>query len=373
MKTIHVIIGTRPEAVKIAPVFKALQGRDNLRVRLISTGQHKEILEQTLRAFDLKPFRDLKAMIPGQSLTQLTANLLVKLERLFYGERPDIVLAHGDTTTCYATALSCFYHSIPFFHVEAGLRTYRIDSPFPEEFNRQCIAQMASHHFAPSAHAMNNLVAEGVDPRAITVAGNTVLDAIQLMERRKPAGMSEPEVLRQAAQFEKTAVLTLHRRETGAGSLGDILATIREVAAKRPDTAFVFPVHPNPQVKILAEGILSDQENVFLTKPMSYPDFLTLLSRSSLVLTDSGGVQEEAAHLGKKVLVLRDVTERSDGIEQDSTKVIGTDRHRIFLEISAALSGVAIQVNGSAARCFDTSAKSPSEIVADVVEEKCRA
>ncbi|MGE0172523.1 MAG: non-hydrolyzing UDP-N-acetylglucosamine 2-epimerase [Oligoflexales bacterium] len=371
MKTIHVIIGTRPEAVKIAPVFLALQGKNNLRVRLISTGQHRDLLGQTLSAFGLKPFRDLKVMIPGQSLSQLTANLLVKFEGLFGEERPDLVLAHGDTTTCYASALSCFYHSIPFFHVEAGLRTYRLDSPYPEEFNRQCVTQMASHHFTPCEQAKNHLLSEGIDPQAITVAGNTVHDAIRLMLETKNEGIADADIIQKVSEYEKIAVLTMHRRETGSDSLSDVLTAIKQVAAREPSTAFVFPVHPNPQVKTLAEAILSGTSNVLLTPPLNYPDFLSLLSRSSLVLTDSGGVQEEAAYFGRKVLVLRDTTERNDGFAESTTKIIGTNPENVIAEISASLSGVSVRLTPD--KLFSDSHRSPSQIVADVVDEKCRA
>ena len=361
MKTVYLIVGTRPEAIKMAPVYAALSQKTGLRVRLISTGQHQSLLHQALGSFGITADHDLGVMRPGQTLSQLTANLLIALEALFKREKPDLILAHGDTTTCYATALSAFYHNIPLFHVEAGLRTFRLDSPFPEEFNRQCVARMASHHFAPSDIAFQHLIDEGVSSQSITVTGSTVYDAIKLTQKE----FSDAS----AIAGQKTAVITLHRREQGSDGLASIMAAIRTAAQTHQDTTFMFPVHPNPTVQTLSERILGATENVVLMPPLEYPQFLAMLNQASLVLTDSGGVQEEAAYLGKRVLILRDISERDDGFGSGTTKVIGTEPERIVAAIAHylnATAGVSQAMNG-----FGIGVPSASQMIADVVAEQC--
>lgn len=366
---VHVIIGTRPEAIKTAPVFKAMAAKSGLDTKLISTGQHRELLSQALSAFDLEPTYDLQVMREGQSLSQLTSNLLLAMENLFRHDKPDVVLAHGDTTTCYASALSSFYHGIPFFHLEAGLRTFRLDSPFPEEFNRQCITKMASHHFATSMTAQQNLLEDGIDSESITVTGNTLYDAIQQMN----PGKQEQTLLNFDPRFDrddfsKTVLLTLHRRAQGTASLKPVMDALKQVADKQPNTCFVFPVHPSPAVSKLAAEVFSGVPNIVLSPPLEYPEFLTLMAESSLILTDSGGVQEEAAFLGKNVLVLRDVTERNDGVDSGTTQIVGTDPSRIYNKTMEALNSVTYKPMTSISM-----AESPSRIVADVVLERCSA
>lgn len=361
MKTVHLIVGTRPEAIKMAPVYAALRQRKGFTVRLVSTGQHQNLLHQALGSFGIAADHDLGVMRPGQTLSQLTANILIALETLFKREKPDLILAHGDTTTCYATALSAFYHNVPLFHVEAGLRTFRLDAPFPEEFNRQCVARMASHHFAPTDLALSHLLAEGVSSQAVTVTGSTVYDAIKLAQRE--ASESLPTI------HQKTAVITLHRREQGQDGLAGIMAAIRSAAQIQQDTTFLFPVHPNPAVQKLSEQILGSSQNIVLMPPLEYPQFLAMLNSASLVLTDSGGVQEEAAYLGKQVFILRDISEREDGLGDGTTQIIGTDPNRILAAITQFLN--TYKVPELQVRAFATGVPSASEMIADVVAEQC--
>ncbi len=361
MKTVHIIVGTRPEAIKMAPVYEELSLNPSLRVRLVSTGQHQTLTRQALHAFGMKPDYDLQVMRHGQTLSQLTANLLVELELLFKKEKPDLILAHGDTTTCYATALSAFYHTIPLFHVEAGLRTFRLDSPFPEEFNRQCVSKMAAHHFAPTDSAQKNLVEEGISSSVVTVTGSTVFDAIELSRKLSPHSMM------QTQSRSKSVVFTLHRREQGTTGLRQIMDGIRSAADRNLDTSFIFPVHPNPVVQSTARDVFSSAKNVTLMNPLEYPEFLALLSRSSLVLTDSGGVQEEAAYLGKQVLILRDISERPDGFTSGTTKIIGTNTAAITSEINRRLALHSCDVLPDPI----ASSESPSKIIANVVGERC--
>lgn len=355
MKTIYLIIGTRPEAIKMAPIFKTLSQKENLDVRLISTGQHQELLKQSLMAFGIDAYEDLGVMTTNQSLAQLTARLLIAMEGLFARKRPDLVLAHGDTTTCYSAALSCFYQEIPFFHVEAGLRTFDIGSPFPEEFNRQNIAQLANHHFAPDEFAKGNLLKENVRERDITVSGSTSIDAMKMVQG-----------FENQIEDGKTILLTLHRREN-SDALENIMKAIRTAAKDHQEMTFIFPVHPNPKVKELASSLFADTVNVKLTSPLQYPQFLTVMAKSSLILTDSGGVQEEAAILGKKVLLLRDFTERRDGIDKGTTKVIGKNLDMIVSNIDTELKQASQNLNLGLALNGSPSA---SELISDVVLEK---
>lgn len=363
MRTVHLIIGTRPEAIKMAPVYRALQQRNDLRVRLVSTGQHRELLTQTLDAIGLPVDYNLNVMRPGQSLSGLTAQLLTGLEKLFIEDEPDVILGHGDTSTCYATALSAFYHSIPFFHVEAGLRSFRLDSPFPEEFNRQCVSRMASFHFAPSTQAEAHLRAEGVRAEDIAVVGSTGHDAIRLVAQQ--GAVLPPALVSRLAKFSRHALFTLHRREGGAASLRHIMRAIDEAAGQHPETLFVFPVHPNPQVKQLAQELFCDRPNIHLSEPLDYPSFLTLLNSSALVLTDSGGVQEEAAYFGRRTLVLRELSERADGFD-GRTEVVGIEGEKIIRRVAESLANV------PTAETPQTRAEySASENVARIVGERC--
>lgn len=325
MKTVQVVVGTRPEAIKMAPVYRALQARPGIRTQLVSTGQHRELLAQAFRAFGLRPDADLSVMTHGQSLSSLTATLLERLAQHLAADRPDLILVHGDTTTCFATALSAFYHGVPVAHVEAGLRTHRLDSPFPEEFNRQCVARLASFHFAPDEVARANLLREGVEDARIHVTGTTVVDALAMLPRDREAA-SDP-----------VSLITLHRREKGEAEFREILRAIAEAVAAKPEEKFIYPVHPSPVVRRCAQEVLSRVSNVTLTEPMAYGDFLRLLARARLVLTDSGGIQEEAAYFGRRVLILRDHTERQDGLAGGLVSLVGTTGAGIRQALAQAL------------------------------------
>ncbi len=367
---VDLIFGTRPEAIKVAPVFKALQNKAELETRLIATGQHRELLAQALSAFGLQATCNLDVMKAGQTLSQLTASLLTALESLYSKDKPQLILAHGDTTTCYAAALSAFYHGIPFFHLEAGLRTFRLNSPFPEEFNRQCITKMASHHFACSEAAVKNLLSDGISDDSITLSGNTLYDAINEMqaETKKDKLAASSFFKAKIAKCKSTVLMTLHRRARGTESLKPVMEAIKNVADLHPDTCFVYPVHPSPAASSLASEVFSSMPNVLLCPPLDYPDFLTLMANSNLILTDSGGVQEEAAYLGKSVLVLRDCSERNDGIERGSTEIVGTDPAQIFARTTETIKNLhttslsQVQIS-----------ESPSQIIAEVVAQRCSA
>lgn len=258
-------------------------------------------------------------MRPGQSLSKLTARLLVKLENHFTANRPDLVLAHGDTTTCFATALSSFYQQIPFFHVEAGLRSYRLNSPFPEEFNRQTVAPMAQHHFAPTEIEKHNLINDGIHSKTITVTGSTVHDAIHIINSKNKNVETIPNI-----GSRPTVVVTLHRREANQ-AMQQTLTGLKQVSVDRPDVLFICPVHPNPAVQNVFRSILGGQENIKLIDPLPYAEFISLLMKSHLVVTDSGGVQEESVYFGKNVLLARTETERRDGLDNGLVRIIGHD------------------------------------------------
>jgi UDP-N-acetylglucosamine 2-epimerase (non-hydrolysing) len=294
-------------------------------------------------------------MLKGQSLSSLTSKLLLKLESLFAESKPDLVLAHGDTTTCFATAVSSFYHHIPFFHVEAGLRTRLLNSPFPEEFNRQTVTPIATHHFAPTETEKKNLLLDGVSDRTITVTGSTVHDAVDLMGVKRDLSAGEKN------SPLKVVVVTLHRRE-GVGSLPLLLQQLKHAARARSDAVFVVPVHPNPAVQEIMARNLSGVENIQLTAPMPYPRFLALLLKSSLVITDSGGVQEEAAFLGKRVLLARDKTEREDGVSSGLVTLVGTSSMSLQEQIAGALKTGVLPTGSAPSRV-----RSASQIIASHV------
>lgn len=299
-------------------------------------------------------------MTPGQSLSQLTSKILVKLENYFHHEKPDLVLAHGDTTTCFATAVSSFYHQIPFFHVEAGLRTYRLNSPFPEEFNRQTIAPIATHHFAPTLLEKKNLLKDGISGSTITVTGSTIHEAVRAMQSKiDPANESIFSLL---SGHRPLVVVTLHRRES-IQVLENTLQGIKRAASNRRDALFICPVHSNPLVQKAFKTFLGGTENIILTQSLEYSQFVSLLLRARLVVTDSGGVQEEAAFLGKKVLLARCETERNDGFQAGLIKLVGSSSENIQKSILCELS-----VNQSKKK-FNThvSAKPASEIITDEV------
>lgn len=316
-------IGTRPEAIKMAPVVHALRGDARFAARVLFTGQHRELLDQVDAYFGIAPDRDLAVMQAGQALPALTARLIEGLDATLADEAPDVVLAQGDTTTVFATALACYYRRIPFGHVEAGLRTDDLFSPYPEEANRRLASVLTTHHFAPTARACDNLLREGVPGERVHITGNTVVDALQgLAARELPLPFAVPE--------GPLVLITLHRREHFGAPLRGILEALRRVFEARPGVTGVYPVHPNPQVREPALEVLGGLANVRLVDPLDYGGFMALMRRATLLMTDSGGVQEEAPSLGIPLLVLRDVTERPEGVEAGVARLCGTDPERIY-------------------------------------------
>ncbi len=341
------VFGTRPEAIKMAPVVHALrqraqQGAD-LRPRVYVTGQHRDMLDQVLRLFDLEADADLDVMQPGQQLPDLTARMLTGLSALFERDRPDLVLVHGDTTTALAGALAAYYQRIPVGHVEAGLRTGQRYSPFPEELNRRLVDHLATYHFAPTARAAANLAAEGIAPDNILQTGNTVIDALLLTLKRqgRDAGLrlfeQAPELGAAIAGGMRVVLVTSHRRENFGTGLVGICQALRDLTHTFPDVDVAYPVHPNPNVRATVENLLSEAERVHLLPPLDYDLFCYLMSESHLILTDSGGVQEEAPVLNKPVLVLRDTSERPEAVAAGAARVVGTQRRAIVEAASRLL------------------------------------
>lgn len=335
MQRILVTFGTRPEAIKMAPVVKALRARgEDFDTRVCVTAQHRAMLDQVLDLFDLRPDVDLDLMRPGQTLAALTSRVIERMSETLAAERPDVVLVHGDTTTAMGTALAAFYLRIPVGHVEAGLRSGRMDAPFPEEMNRVVIDRVADRLFAPTPGAAANLEREGVDAARILVTGNTAIDAL-LDVRARLDDLRIP--LREAIDPGRRLVLvTAHRRENFGTPLASVFEALEAIARRFPDVELVYPVHPNPQVEGPARQRLQ-APNLRLVEPVDYASLVWLLDRARLVLTDSGGIQEEGATLGRPVLVLREVTERPELVEAGAGRLVGTDRDRIVDEASRLL------------------------------------
>jgi UDP-N-acetylglucosamine 2-epimerase (non-hydrolysing) len=339
------IFGTRPEAIKMAPVVRALMADPAFESRLCVTAQHRQMLDQVLDLFELRPDFDLGLMRPGQDLFDVTAGALLGLRDVLRQVRPDLVLVQGDTTTCFAAALAAFYEAVPIGHVEAGLRTFDLRAPFPEEANRAMVSRLADLHFAPTASARDNLLKEGIPNERITVTGNTVIDALFTVRERLAAfgeGFfaerigAEP-YRRFAAPAGSRILVTGHRRENFGKSFEALCRAIRQLALRHPDWTVVYPVHLNPNVRRPVFEILTGLDNVFLIEPMDYLPFVWLMERSDLVLTDSGGIQEEAPSLGKPVLVMREVTERPEAVEAGTVRLVGTDEARIVEGVETVL------------------------------------
>ncbi len=337
--TILVVFGTRPEAIKLFPVVAALKGDPRFRVRVCVSAQHRGMLDQVLEIAGIVPDHDLDVMKPDQSLDALTAALLVGLGQVMDAEKPARVIVQGDTATAMAGALAAYYRKIPVDHVEAGLRSGNIYHPWPEEINRKIIGAMASLHFAPTETSAAALRAENVDPARVHVTGNTVIDALHWVTARIAA---EPVLAAGLAPLEtrfagkRIIGVTSHRRENFGGGLEAIAEAIRRIAA-RDDVALIFPVHPNPNVRRVMDGALAGLGNVAMIEPLDYPHFARLISLSEIMLTDSGGVQEEAPALGKPVLVMRETTERPEGVAAGTARLVGTDADRIVTEIFTLL------------------------------------
>ena len=335
-KKICMVFGTRPEAIKMAPVIKELQkAGDCFSLRVVVTAQHREMLDQVLDLFGIRADYDLNIMQPGQSLPDLACRILSRLTPVFARERPDLVMVHGDTATTFLGALAAFYLQIPVAHVEAGLRTYRPYSPFPEEMNRRLTGALAAYHFAPTRTAAENLLAERVPPAAVMVTGNTVIDALLAVAARPD--LKIPRAVADIPAGEKVILVTTHRRENLGEPLRRIYSALRLLLADFPGLWVVFPVHRNPLVRKAAKEILGDLSRVRLLPPLEYGSFVALMRRADLVLTDSGGIQEEAPALGKPVLILRDTTERPEAVRAGTVRLVGLDEEKIRAEVRRLL------------------------------------
>ena len=336
---VAVVFGTRPEAIKLFPVIHALRARDHVDVRVIVTAQHRGLLDQVLEIAGIKPDVDLDVMTPNQTLDGLTAKLIVDLGQAFDAEKPDRIVVHGDTLTTMVASLAAYYRKIPVAHVEAGLRSGDIYHPWPEEVNRRVVACVADMNFAPTRTAADALLRENRDAASIHVTGNTVIDALLATRERivaMPALAAGLDELAERFAGKRIIAVTSHRRENFGGGMEAIARSIADIAA-RPDIAVIFPVHPNPNVRPIMEGVLGGLPNVAMIEPLDYPHFVRLLDLCHLVLTDSGGVQEEAPSLGKPVLVMRETTERPEGVAAGTAKLVGTDRGRIVHEVLSLL------------------------------------
>lgn len=325
MKTIMAVLGTRPEAIKMCPLVKELKSRPQLKTVVCVTGQHRQMLDQVLEAFDVVPEYDLAIMQEGQTLIDITARILDRIKDVLLTVKPDIVLVHGDTTTAFVTALACFYLRIPVGHVEAGLRTHNIYSPYPEEFNRQAVDILAKYHFAPTEQAKQYLLQEGKCADSIHVTGNTAIDALRTTVCED---YTHPQLLWAAGS--RLILITAHRRENLGRNMHNMFRAIKRVVAEHPDVKAIYPIHMNPQVRAIADAELSDCDRIRLVEPLSVRDFHNFMARSYLILTDSGGIQEEAPSLGKPVLVMRDTTERPEGIRAGTLKLVGTEEDAIY-------------------------------------------
>ena len=333
MKKVLLSFGTRPEAIKMCPLVKELKTRPEFDTRVCVTGQHREMLSQVLEAFDVRPDVDLHIMKDKQTLFDVTTGILDGIRPVLEREKPDVVLVHGDTTTTFATTLACFYLQIPVGHVEAGLRTHDLYSPFPEEFNRQATGLVARFHFSPTEKARQNLLDEGKKPEMIYVTGNTAIDALKTTVRDD----YRHEVL-DWAKGSRLILLTAHRRENLGEPLHHMFRAIRRIVDSHPDVKVVYPIHMNPVVRQTAHEIFDNDDRIRLIEPLDVLDFHNIMARSYLILTDSGGIQEEAPSLGKPVLVMRDTTERPEGIAAGTLRLVGTGEESIYQSFNELLS-----------------------------------
>ncbi|GLB58979.1 non-hydrolyzing UDP-N-acetylglucosamine 2-epimerase [Cytobacillus sp. NCCP-133] len=324
-KKIMVVFGTRPEAIKMCPLVKELKTRDKLDTVVCVTGQHREMLDQVLDAFSVVPDFDLSIMKAKQTLFDVTINILEKMKNVLEEVKPDVVLVHGDTSTTFVTSLACFYLQIPVGHVEAGLRTYNVYSPYPEEFNRQAVGIVAGYNFAPTEMSKENLLKEGKDPSTIYVTGNTAIDALKTTVRDD---YSHEQL--DWASGSRLIMITAHRRENLGVPMRSMFKAIKRIVDEHSDIKAIYPIHMNPVVREAAKEILGNNDRVRIIEPLEVLDFHNFLSRSYLILTDSGGIQEEAPSLGKPVLVMRDTTERPEGIAAGTLKLVGTDEENIY-------------------------------------------
>ena len=325
MKKVMLVFGTRPEAIKMCPLVNELKNRNSIETIVCVTGQHRQMLDMVLETFEVVPDYDLSIMKERQTLFDISINILDRFRNILLQEKPDIVLVHGDTSTTFMTALSCFYMQIPVGHVEAGLRTYNIYSPYPEEFNRQAVSIISKYNFAPTDQARQNLLKEGKNPQTIYVTGNTGIDALRTTVKKE---YSHPEL--DWAAGSRLIMITAHRRENLGQPMQNMFKAIRRVLDEHPDVKAIYPIHLNPVIREAANSILGNDDRIHLIDPLDVLDFHNFLDRSYLILTDSGGIQEEAPSLGKPVLVMRDTTERPEGIKAGTLKLVGTNEEVIY-------------------------------------------
>lgn len=325
MKKILVVFGTRPEAIKMCPLVLELKKREQLDVTVCVTGQHREMLDQVLEIFQVKPDIDLSIMKEKQSLFDITTIILNKMDRVLTEVSPDLVLVHGDTSTTFATSLACFYRQVAIGHVEAGLRTYNIYSPFPEEFNRRAVSLISKYNFSPTESSKNNLINEGVDAKTIYVTGNTAIDALKTTIKEN----YEHEQLKWASD-SRLILITAHRRENLGKPMEHMFKAIRKIIDNHKDVKAIYPIHMNPEVRKIAKKYFYDCERIRIIEPLEVIDFHNFLAKSYLILTDSGGIQEEAPSLGKPVLVMRNTTERPEGVKAGTLKLVGTNEKTIY-------------------------------------------
>lgn len=334
--TVMVVYGTRPEAIKMAPLILALRADTRFRVQVVVTGQHREMLDQVNEAFGIEPDRDLDIHRPGQTLTDITMRTLNRLTATLELSRPDAVLVQGDTSTTFVAALAAFYTGVTVVHTEAGLRTGNPRSPFPEEINRRLTTQLAALHLAPTTTARENLLREGVDPDRVVVTGNSVIDALHITVNGRPR-ITDPDLASRLALGRPLVLVTAHRRESWGEPLRQVGRALARLAAAHPDHDFVFPAHRNPLVRDAILPAVAGSQNVIVSEPLPYPQFCAVLERSRVVLTDSGGIQEEAPSLGKPVLVMRETTERPEAVAAGTARLVGTEEDAIVHAVSALL------------------------------------
>ncbi len=333
MKKVMLVFGTRPEAIKMCPLVNELKTRESIQTIVCVTGQHRSMLDQVLDAFSVEPDYDLSIMKDKQTLFDVTVNILDRIKTVLEKEKPDVVLVHGDTSTTFSTALACFYMQIPVGHVEAGLRTYNIYSPYPEEFNRQAVGIIAKYNFSPTELSKNNLLKEGKDPSSIYVTGNTAIDALKTTVKEDYTH-SELEW----ASDSRLILITAHRRENLGQPMHQMFRAIRRIIEEHPDVKAIYPIHMNPIVREAANQELGGCDRIRIIEPLEVLDFHNFLARSFMILTDSGGIQEEAPSLGKPVLVMRDTTERPEGISAGTLKLVGTSEEVIYNNFKLLLS-----------------------------------
>ncbi len=358
-----VVFGTRPEAIKMCPLVKELRTRDNLETLVCVTGQHRQMLDQVLDTFDIVPDFDLSIMKDKQTLFDVTTTILQGMREVLETARPNLVLVHGDTSTTFATALSAFYLNIPVGHVEAGLRTYNIHSPYPEEFNRQAVGVIARYHFAPTEVSKGNLLREGKDLTTIYVTGNTAIDSLQTTVK-EDYNHTELEWVGDS----RLILITAHRRENLGDPMRHMFRAIRRIVEEHPDVKVIYPIHMNPIVREIAASELGDCDRIKMIEPLDVLDFHNFMARSYMILTDSGGIQEEAPSLGKPVLVMRETTERPEGIQAGTLKLVGTEEEYIYINFKELLEDDAVYQSMSQASNPYGDGKACQRI-ADIIEE----